>query len=138
MNSGWCNGETWTKGRTSLLVALYAQGLTYGEIARVMGLTKNAVTGKAQRMGLARRKTRLERERKKTMSNQGQSQLPQVEIDLDSYIQTLTGQRNQALDTVAQQQGLIARLSKKLADAEAQLAAGKQHINGEDKGVRAT
>lgn len=40
----------------------------------------------------------------------------QLEIDLDAYLQVLTGQRNQALDTVAQQQGLISRLQKRITE----------------------
>jgi hypothetical protein len=43
-------------------------------------------------------------------------QPPGVEVDLDAYIATLTGQRNQALDAVAQQAGMIARLQKKIEE----------------------
>jgi len=40
----------------------------------------------------------------------------QIEVDLDTYLGTLREQRNQALDMVAQQAGLIARLQKQIAE----------------------
>lgn len=52
---------------------------------------------------------------------------PKIEIDLDAYVQTLTAQRNQAMDTVAQQQGLISRQQKRIAELEQQ-AADRQPV----------
>ena len=46
----------WTEERTELLKGLWLQGLTASQIAaRMGGITRNAVIGKAHRMGLSSR-----------------------------------------------------------------------------------
>lgn len=49
---GQARGGTWTAERDAQLAALWAQGLSAARIARAMGLTKNAVIGRARRRGL--------------------------------------------------------------------------------------
>lgn len=45
----------WTPERTEALARLWSEGLTTSEIGRRLGITKNAVVGKAHRTGLAKR-----------------------------------------------------------------------------------
>lgn len=48
--------DTWANGRDSAMALLWEEGkLSASEIAHKLGLTKNQVIGKAQRMGLTRR-----------------------------------------------------------------------------------
>ena len=47
----------WTLACTKTLAKLWNKGLPTGEIGRRMGVTKNAVVGKAHRMGLPRRQS---------------------------------------------------------------------------------
>ena len=42
----------WTEERTTHLANLLAGGLSFGEAAKVLGVTKNAAIGKAHRLGL--------------------------------------------------------------------------------------
>lgn len=51
------NNEGWTEERTALLRALWAEGLSCTQIAdQIGGLSRNAVIGKSNRLGLPRRK----------------------------------------------------------------------------------
>lgn len=45
----------WTAERTAELTALIAEGLSYRTLAETLGCTKNAVIGKAKRLGIIRR-----------------------------------------------------------------------------------
>jgi GcrA cell cycle regulator len=47
----------WTDERTGILRALWQEGLTTREIGVRMGITKNAVVGKAHRLGLPKRQS---------------------------------------------------------------------------------
>src|SRR5579864_8898805 len=49
----------WTPDRVAELRRLWAEGLAIGEIARRLGITKNAVVGKAHRIGCAARPSPL-------------------------------------------------------------------------------
>ena len=56
MNYGWCNGQRWTLDREVELAFLFATGLPYSQIARHLGISTRAATGKGNRMRLGRRK----------------------------------------------------------------------------------
>jgi GcrA cell cycle regulator len=43
---------TWTPERIAEVTRLWSQGLTTAEIGRLVGVTKNAIVGKAHRLGL--------------------------------------------------------------------------------------
>ncbi len=47
---------TWTTERIELLKAHFTAGLSCGQIARTMGMSRNAVIGKLNRLGLSRPK----------------------------------------------------------------------------------
>ena len=47
--------ENWTPVRVSALIALWSDGLPCREIGRRLGFTKNAIIGKVNRLGLAKR-----------------------------------------------------------------------------------
>lgn len=47
----------WTPDRMKVLIALWNEGLPTAEIGRRLGITKNAVVGKAYRLQLPRRQT---------------------------------------------------------------------------------
>ena len=49
--------QEWTPERTGALIAFWNDGLTASEIGDRLGVTKNAVVGKAFRLDLARRRT---------------------------------------------------------------------------------
>jgi GcrA cell cycle regulator len=49
--------QHWTPERTGALIALWNDEMTASEIGRRLGVTKNAVIGKAFRLDLARRRT---------------------------------------------------------------------------------
>ena len=53
--------DFWTDARIKELKALFRQGLTLGEIAKVFGITGNAAMGKARRLGLRRPRQRMPR-----------------------------------------------------------------------------
>jgi hypothetical protein len=46
------NRSTWTPERIATLRAGVAAGMTYSDIAKAMGMTKNQCSGKADRLGL--------------------------------------------------------------------------------------
>ncbi len=52
----------WTPERIKLLTDLWNEGLATGEIGRRLGFTKNAVIGKAHRLGLAKRQSPIQRD----------------------------------------------------------------------------
>lgn len=54
----------WTDERIEELKALWAEGLTTGEIGKRLGVSKNAVVGKAHRLGLQGRPSPIKREQK--------------------------------------------------------------------------
>lgn len=51
----------WTDERIEQLKALWADGLTTGEIGKQLGVSKNAVVGKAHRLGLKGRPSPIKR-----------------------------------------------------------------------------
>jgi len=51
----------WTEERIELLEALWGEGLTTGEIGKRLGVSKNAVVGKAHRLGLKGRPSPIKR-----------------------------------------------------------------------------
>jgi len=51
----------WTDERIDELKALWAEGLTTGEIGKRLGVSKNAVVGKAHRLGLKGRPSPIKR-----------------------------------------------------------------------------
>lgn len=48
------DGDAWTDERVARLRELVAEGLSYSEIGKRLGITKNAALGKADRLGLSR------------------------------------------------------------------------------------
>lgn len=50
------SNSNWTEPRIALLRKLHADGLSYSEIADEMGVTRNAVSGKIDRIGLGERR----------------------------------------------------------------------------------
>jgi GcrA cell cycle regulator len=48
--------QEWTAERTAVLIALWNEGIAASEIGRRLGITKNAVIGKAFRLQLAKRR----------------------------------------------------------------------------------
>ena len=56
----------WTEETIARLKALWQEGLSTAEIGRQLGITKNAVVGKAHRLGLPARPSPIRREKAKT------------------------------------------------------------------------
>ncbi|SOD96739.1 GcrA family cell cycle regulator [Caenispirillum bisanense] len=54
----------WNDERIELLKSLWAEGLTTGEIGKQLGVSKNAVVGKAHRLGLKGRPSPIKRTKK--------------------------------------------------------------------------
>ena len=52
----------WTSGAIDQLRALWAEGLSTAEIGRRMGVTKNAIVGKAHRLDLPARPSPIRKE----------------------------------------------------------------------------
>ena len=48
---------TWNEDRLVMLRELWAEGVSVTQIGRALGVTRNAVVGKAQRLGLPRRRS---------------------------------------------------------------------------------
>ncbi|MEQ8510188.1 MAG: GcrA family cell cycle regulator [Rhodospirillaceae bacterium] len=57
--------EVWTDDRIGKLKKLWSEGLTTGEIGKRLGVSKNAVVGKAHRLGLKSRPSPIRRAGKK-------------------------------------------------------------------------
>ncbi len=75
---------SWTEERVEQLKALWTEGLSASQIARVLGgVTRNAVIGKVHRLGLARRAglTRSERPRLSS-SHRSVARAPAVEPEI--------------------------------------------------------
>jgi GcrA cell cycle regulator len=53
---------TWTPERIAEVTRLWNQGLTTAEIGRLVGVSKNAIVGKAHRLGLPPRPSPIKRE----------------------------------------------------------------------------
>ena len=49
------NGNVWTDERLEELKKLWAQGLSISQIGEALGVSRNAIAGKAHRMGLPKR-----------------------------------------------------------------------------------
>lgn len=47
--------DQWPEYKERMLVKMRDRGMTAGEIAKAMGMTRNAITGKMDRMGMLRR-----------------------------------------------------------------------------------
>src|ERR1700726_5009105 len=52
-------GTTWTMGRIALLKERICAGFSCGQIARELGVSRNAVIGKTNRLGLSRFKSAI-------------------------------------------------------------------------------
>jgi GcrA cell cycle regulator len=52
---------TWTDERVDVLKQLWSEGKTASQIASVLGITRNAVIGKAHRIGVSRRPSPIKR-----------------------------------------------------------------------------
>ena len=61
------NRGTWTEARKARLTELWGDGVSAGLIAKHMGLTKNAIVGKAHRMELPGRPSPINRSGKSTL-----------------------------------------------------------------------
>lgn len=64
--AGYCGSKgymVWNDERIEELKALWAEGLTTGEIGKRLGVSKNAVVGKAHRLGLQGRPSPIKRDR---------------------------------------------------------------------------
>ena len=48
--------STWTEEREKLLIDLFTQNKTFGEIGKELGLSRNAIAGKVSRIGLRRKR----------------------------------------------------------------------------------
>lgn len=57
----------WTEERTKLLKKLWQSGKTTVEIGRMLGISKNAVVGKAHRLGLPTRPSPIKTEKKEAI-----------------------------------------------------------------------
>ena len=57
--------DVWTDDRITKLKKLWSEGLTTGEIGKRLGVSKNAVVGKAHRLGLKSRPSPIRRAGKK-------------------------------------------------------------------------
>lgn len=57
--------DVWTDDRIAKLKKLWSEGLTTGEIGKRLGVSKNAVVGKAHRLGLKSRPSPIRRAAKK-------------------------------------------------------------------------
>lgn len=53
---------SWTEEKIEQLAKLWNEGLTTGEIGRIIGMSKNAVVGKAHRLGLEGRPSPIKRD----------------------------------------------------------------------------
>ena len=53
---------SWTEEKVEKLKKLWAEGLTTGEIGRALDMSKNAVVGKAHRLGLESRPSPIKRD----------------------------------------------------------------------------
>lgn len=53
---------SWTPERIAEVTRLWSQGLTTAEIGRLVGVSKNAIVGKAHRLGLPARPSPIKRE----------------------------------------------------------------------------
>lgn len=54
----------WTDERIARLTELWSQDLSTAEIGKILGITKNAVVGKAHRLGLPKRQSPIRRSTK--------------------------------------------------------------------------
>lgn len=62
----------WTEERTKLLKKLWQSGKTTVEIGRMLGISKNAVVGKAHRLGLPTRPSPIKAEKKEIVKEKPQ------------------------------------------------------------------
>jgi len=65
--------STWTPERIAEVTRLWSEGLTTAEIGKLVGVTKNAVVGKAHRLGLPPRPSPI---RRKGVSGGGGTTMP--------------------------------------------------------------
>lgn len=62
---------TWTPERIALVKKLWDEGLTTSQIAKEVGVSKNAVVGKVHRLGLSARQSPIRRKPEKVIEMKG-------------------------------------------------------------------
>ena len=73
--------STWTPERIEEVTRLWGEGLTTAEIGKIVGVSKNAVVGKAHRLGLPSRPSPIRRSRSNSATVKARTQIkPQEKI----------------------------------------------------------
>ena len=78
----------WTEDKVSQLIELWDQGLPTSQIGKILDFTKNAVVGKAHRIGLERRPSPIKRNIMKPNRKKARAPMvPDLSVSLksDSY-----------------------------------------------------
>ena len=82
----------WTDEQIEELKALWGEGLTTGDIGKRLGVSKNAVVGKAHRLGLQGRPSPIKRGQEQAIEvpdpkppRKRQSKKPQTTVDLSAH-----------------------------------------------------
>ena len=72
-------GNVWTDERLDELKKLWAEGLSISQIGEALGVSRNAIAGKAHRMGLPKRPSPISKtktEKGKPLNDKGEQDLP--------------------------------------------------------------
>ena len=72
-------GNVWTDERLDELKKLWAEGLSISQIGEALGVSRNAIAGKAHRMGLPKRPSPISKsktEKAKSVSDKEEQDLP--------------------------------------------------------------
>ena len=67
---------SWTEERLEMLKALWKEGLSISQIGERLGVTRNAVAGKAHRLNLRKRQSPIARKPKKAVEPEPPKDLP--------------------------------------------------------------
>ena len=67
---------SWTEERLEMLKALWEEGLSISQIGERLGVTRNAVAGKAHRLNLRKRQSPIAKKPKKAVEPETEKDLP--------------------------------------------------------------
>ena len=81
--------DTWTAARVAELTQLWADGFSGGAIAKKMNLSKNAIVGKAHRLGLPSRPSPIIWDGRKTTGARGTRSQRQARLEAETPAPTI-------------------------------------------------
>lgn len=89
--------NSWTEERLEKLRDLWAKGLSISQIGEEMGVTRNAIAGKAHRLGLPKRQSPIAKSSAKAPQNDSAAPEPTRELPLRLALRQIQWSRSKCM-----------------------------------------